>query len=150
MKLYIMRHGEAVPFADADRNRPLSEHGCWQVTEVARQISDLPLTGILTSPYLRARQTAELMQAGMAATDIPVICCDQLIPDAPVRVVPETIPDGSCWLLVSHMPLVSRLVGLLTLDAPDMGAHFSKAMVIGLDMPVVAPGRATQRVNYLP
>ena len=150
MKLYIMRHGEAVPFADVDRNRSLSEHGRWQVTEVARQTSGLPLTGILASPYSRAQQTAELMQAGMATMDIPITRCDQLTPDAPVRSVLGAIPDNGCWLLVSHMPLVSRLTGLLMQDAPDQGVIFSTAMVVGLEMPVVAPGLATQSISYLP
>ena len=150
MKLYIMRHGEAVPFSDVDRNRSLSEHGRWQVAEVARQMSDLPLTGILASPYLRAQQTAELMQVGMSAMDIPITCCDQLTPDAPVQAVLGVIPDSGCWLLVSHMPLVSRLVGLLMQDAPDQGAIFSTAMVVGLDISLVAPGLATQSISYLP
>ncbi len=149
MKLYIMRHGEAVSFADVDRNRALSDHGCWQVAEVARQMSGLPLTGILVSPYLRAQQTAELMQAGMG-TDVPVTCCDQLTPDAPVLSVLSVVPDEGQWLLVSHMPLVSRLAGLLTEEAPDRGVIFSTAMVVGLDMPVAAPGLAKQCVSYLP
>ncbi|GAA4650071.1 phosphohistidine phosphatase SixA [Kistimonas scapharcae] len=150
MKLYIMRHGEAAPFADVDRNRSLSEHGRWQVSEVARQMSGLPLNGILASPYLRAQQTAELMQVGMTAMGIPVVCCDQLIPDASVRAVLGAIPDSGCWLLVSHMPLVSSLAGLLMQDAPDQGVIFSTAMVVGLEMPVVAPGLATQSLIYLP
>ena len=149
MKLYIMRHGEAVSFADADRNRALSEHGCWQVTEVAKQMSGLPLTGILVSPYLRAQQTAELMQAGMGI-DVPFTCCDRLTPDASVQSVLNVLPDEGQWLLVSHMPLVSRLAGLLTEEAPDRGVIFSTAMVVGLEMPVVAPGLATQVVSHLP
>ncbi len=149
MKLYIMRHGEAVSFADVDRSRPLSDHGCWQVAEVARQMSGLPLTGILVSPYLRAQQTAELMKTGMG-TDVPLNCSDQLMPDAPVQSVLSVLPEEGQWLLVSHMPLVSRLAGLLTEEAPDRGVIFSTAMVVALDMPIVAPGLAMQLVSYLP
>lgn len=90
------------------------------------------------------------MQAGMAAMDIPITCCDQLTPDAPVHAALGAIPDSGCWLLVSHMPLVSRLTGLLVQEAPDQGAIFSTAMVVGLEMPVVAPGLATQSISYLP
>lgn len=90
------------------------------------------------------------MQAAMAAMDIPITCCDQLTPDAPVHAALGAIPDSGCWLLVSHMPLVSRLTGLLVQEAPDQGAIFSTAMVVGLEMPVVAPGLATQSISYLP
>ena len=144
-----MRHGEAVPFAEADRNRSLSEYGQWQVSEVARQMSELPLTGILASPYLRAQQTAELMQAGLL-TELPVSGCEELAPDTPVRSVLSALPDSGQWLLVSHMPLVSRLTGLLMDDAPKRGIIFSTAMVVGLDIPVAAPGLATEAIRYLP
>lgn len=149
MKLYVMRHGEAVTFVGSDRERPLTDHGRQQVEKVASQLLGTPLTGILVSPYLRTRETAELMRKGMNL-EVPLSVCDQLTPDSTVQQVLSIVPDDGQWLLVSHMPLVSRLVGLLTEDAPERGMAFSTAMVVELELTVPASGLATAIERFTP
>jgi phosphohistidine phosphatase len=64
--LYLIRHADAAPLGmgvSCDENRPLTERG----KEQARRLSagfrarGIPLGVVLTSPLLRARQTAEEM-----------------------------------------------------------------------------------------
>lgn len=63
--LYFIRHGET----DDNRNNlwmgrkdlPLNQMGIKQVKAAAEQLARLPIELILTSPLLRARQTAELI-----------------------------------------------------------------------------------------
>jgi phosphohistidine phosphatase len=60
MLLFLVRHAHAEK-GDPDALRQLSERGREEAREVARQLAghDTPPTVVLTSPLLRARQTAE-------------------------------------------------------------------------------------------
>src|SRR5262249_25887820 len=69
MKLYLIRHAEAVPLGDngvtRDEDRPLTEKGREQCRIVALALRQLGvrLEKLLTSPLVRARQTADEMLA---------------------------------------------------------------------------------------
>lgn len=66
MKKFIaIRHGESEAnikgiFSAVEDKYPLTERGVLQVQHSAKQLTDLDLNGILCSPVLRARQTAEI------------------------------------------------------------------------------------------
>src|SRR5713101_1805823 len=67
MNLYILRHGLAVepgaPGFAKDSDRPLTPKGerkLWRIAE-AMKAMDLSFDLILSSPYVRARQTAEII-----------------------------------------------------------------------------------------
>ena len=67
MQLYLMRHGTAVDSSDAsvrsDAERALTDEGRARVEKVARALADLGMAPgvILTSPLVRAAQTAQLL-----------------------------------------------------------------------------------------
>ena len=65
MKLYFLRHGIAVDRSSPgdDESRPLTKAGRHRVTRIARAISKLELgiESIVSSPMLRALQTAQVM-----------------------------------------------------------------------------------------
>jgi phosphohistidine phosphatase len=66
MDLYIVRHGIAIdredPQSPADPERYLTEEGIAKTTQVAKGIAALGLTPdlLISSPYVRAMQTAEI------------------------------------------------------------------------------------------
>jgi phosphohistidine phosphatase SixA len=64
MRLYLLRHGKAVDrddWGDDDALRPLTKSGRDQATNVLAEVKPLVTAHeILTSPWTRARQTAEL------------------------------------------------------------------------------------------
>lgn len=64
MRLHILRHGKAVEREDwegDDADRPLTRHGVDHAERMLAAIRPLVAASeILTSPWLRARQTAEL------------------------------------------------------------------------------------------
>lgn len=147
MKLYIMRHGEAEYAAPSDELRPLSVHGQEQARQVAQQLWDIPFTGILASPYLRAQQTAKLVQVEIEGPAITTSSC--IVPGASPMMAVDQLPDQGIWLLVAHMPLVARLTGLLTDGIESSGLSYSTAMVAELDMDLPGSGMATlQRMFY--
>ena len=76
MNLYILRHGKAEPLGPAyprDDERPLSPGG-WRRTERSAKgmaAANVAVDAIISSPLLRARQTAEIVHLGLGvAADI--------------------------------------------------------------------------------
>ncbi|HTV75696.1 MAG TPA: histidine phosphatase family protein, partial [Candidatus Baltobacteraceae bacterium] len=71
MNLFILRHGIAVergtPGFENDAVRPLTPKGKRQLRKIASAMKkmDLRLDLILSSPFLRAKQTAEIAAAGL-------------------------------------------------------------------------------------
>lgn len=66
MKCYFLRHGiavEAEAWSGRDFDRPLTSDGCSRMEREAKAIADLSLEldSIVTSPLLRAKQTAEIV-----------------------------------------------------------------------------------------
>ena len=122
MELYLIRHAVAVPRGgDAlDHARPLTEKGRSRFQEVVAGLESLgvSLARVYHSPWVRARQTAELM-----------------IPIAEERVETERLtqtPDkkllnelrGDPVALVGHQPWMGELLSLLTVGDVASGAQF--------------------------
>ena len=117
MKIVVMRHGDAVPGADNDSSRALTELGLAQSRAMARWLAPQweRFDKVLISPYLRAQQTwqgiADLLSAGQVET------CDNLVPHGDdVQMVSQLLAlESECQtlLVVSHLPLVGHLVAEL-------------------------------------
>ena len=114
MKLYLIRHGEAVDGDTYDEKRQLTKRGEQRAQRAANWLAKI-VTGpvsIWSSPYLRTRQTAEPIAKALDAKVIPHQC---LRPEmTPQKVVEELIHENQNIILVTHLPLVGRLAALLT------------------------------------
>ncbi|MCP6726541.1 MAG: histidine phosphatase family protein [Patescibacteria group bacterium] len=66
MKLYLVRHGESISNVKGSIVQPLgselSEKGKEQAEILAKRFKDIPVDIILSSPLIRAKQTAEIIQ----------------------------------------------------------------------------------------
>ncbi|MDC0068788.1 phosphohistidine phosphatase SixA [Gammaproteobacteria bacterium] len=126
MKLLLMRHGEAEPNAQIDSDRPLTLYGREQVSAVARRLSemDLQVEGSMVSPYLRARQTAAIM-SGTIPGSWPEQISDAITPDQPAEgaalAIARCFDTAFTGLVVTHQPIISRLVYYLTGQDEAMG-----------------------------
>lgn len=121
MELYLIRHTEAVPLGaegiTQDQDRPLTPKGI----ELAHVIADafqrhkFRVAAVLSSPLLRARQTAEEMVRSwpVPAPDIQV--CDFLSPGGKRRKLARALAELSTdsIALVGHEPDLSRLTAWL-------------------------------------
>ena len=131
--LWIMRHGEAKWHASTDSERPLSADGVSEVRSVGHKL-DLPdSVEIWHSPYLRAQQTcSELVKS---LTVVPKTVKEELMitPEADVKSVISLIEAVALpeLMLVSHMPLVAKLVRELSGD--DRIGGFQTAQVVELN-----------------
>jgi phosphohistidine phosphatase len=149
VQLIVMRHGEA-GWHTLDQERELTEAGRMAVGRVAHQIGESPWRPALiwSSPYVRARQTAGIMAEILNAEidEKPFITPD----DDPGQCLDALLDNSATPLLiVSHMPLVGSLSTLLV-DAHRRGIPFMTAQAVALEMPVIGPGCADLKTQFLP
>ncbi len=120
MNLYILQHGEAEA-EEVDPQRPLSDQGRHDVRVLAAQLQKrgVQLGAIMHSGKLRAEQSASLMAETLAPATTPIVA-DGLKPnDDPAIVASAIVPQGKDIMIVSHMPLVSRLCSVLLTGYAD-------------------------------
>lgn len=110
MGLYLVQHGDAVEEA-VDPTRPLSPQGRADVEALARACRGrIAARQIIHSGKLRAEQTAEILGQVLG---MPVKAAAGLNPGDPPRPVAEKITGSDDLLIVSHLPFLERLTGLL-------------------------------------
>ncbi|MEE9245721.1 MAG: phosphohistidine phosphatase SixA [Gemmatimonadota bacterium] len=115
MKLYLVRHGDAVP-KDKDSQRPLSESGADVVRRVTSFLrsSGLKVDEVRHSTKLRARQTAEIIVEGLVSST-PLREVSNLEPLAEVGELANELGGGTADLmLVGHLPHLNLLASRLT------------------------------------
>jgi phosphohistidine phosphatase len=114
--IYIVRHGIAEdrgPKYPDDSQRPLTAEGKDKLKEIAAGLVELgvAIDEFLTSPFLRARETADVLAAGWHPSP-PVIELAALAVGGRAASVFSAIAarDGARHVaLVGHMPSVGRL-----------------------------------------
>jgi phosphohistidine phosphatase len=122
MNLYLMRHGIAVardgPGRGRDSERPLNRRGKKRTWLIAQAMDDLGIVFdlIVSSPYLRARQTAGIV-AEFCGKGGAVHFTKHLQPGGNMEDVIDGIrsrvPLPQDVLLVGHEPYLSGLASLL-------------------------------------
>ncbi|RCV92261.1 phosphohistidine phosphatase SixA [Vreelandella rituensis] len=146
--LLIMRHAEAAGGVP-DAERRLTPRGAQQAEQMAAWLAgrveqgELAGLRLLASPYRRAQQTA---QAVGRALNVTVETLGLITPEDDPREVNEWLlaqPERRTWLLVSHMPLVGELSGLMLEGRLGCGPGFSPAAIAELKADVWASGCAT-------
>lgn len=142
MKIYLMRHGEASFDAAYDDVRELTERGRarieWNVNQKHKELAGVDL--FLSSPILRAKQTAELTRTLLQRND-PIPEVSWLIHETnPVQTVLHLSKlKVATVMLFSHQPLASRLVEhLCGLDAGMIALN--TASIIAMEVDPVAAG----------
>ena len=130
MDLYIIRHAIAVdegtPGYESDSERPLTDKGRKKMRQIAKGLRSLGVEFdlILSSPYVRARETAEIL-ADVFKMKKKITFTENLIPQGnPELLIGEINEKYSVesLALVGHEPHLSTLVGILIADhaKPDI------------------------------
>jgi phosphohistidine phosphatase len=153
MNLYLMRHGIAAAKDDAsvkhDGERPLTDKGSKRMRRAAKGVSRLgiPFDGVLTSPLLRARQTAEIVAATLGIED-RVEEISGLAPESTVEHLLFGLTryqDREHLLVVGHEPLLSSFaVYLLGGQKPiNLALEFKKGCLCCIETELSAANPAT-------
>lgn len=115
MKLYLMRHGEALS-ADLDPEQGLSDNGKEKIEALAKYLHQQNLTFqcVFHSVKKRAMQTAEIM-ARVLSPDVKPQVMNNIKPnDDPRLVAPELNTWNEDTLVTTHLPFLPNIVTLLT------------------------------------
>ncbi len=128
--LYIMRHGKAAPRGPAwprDAKRPLTPQGITDLRKISKGLIRLgvEVDWVVSSPLVRARQTAEVVSESFAPP-LPVEITETLSPGASPEALLAFLAkhaDRGQALLVGHEPDLSELACWLT--GADAGAGFA-------------------------
>jgi phosphohistidine phosphatase len=110
MRLVIVRHAEAAP-GSPDELRPLTPHGRDQARRLGEQLRKHGLApdAIVSSPLLRARETASALGLGEADVD------ERLAPGATADDMRAAADGrGKTVVVVGHQPDCGRAVATIT------------------------------------
>ena len=131
MRVYLCRHAHAAP-GDPDELRELTAEGVEQARALARRLAatEPPPVLVLTSPLLRARQTAREIAA---ETGAGVRVDDRLAPGATAGGIRDAAgaTTGGPLVTVGHQPDCSEIA--LTLTGADPG--FPPGGMTALELP---------------
>ena len=140
MNLYMIRHAIAVDESTSDyasdSERPLTDKGRKRMRQIAKALRHLGVEFdlILSSPYVRARETAEILADVFKMKD-KIVFSDHLIPEGnPELLIGEINEKHSAdsLAIVGHEPHLSSLIGLLTADTAKIEITLKKGGVCHL------------------
>ncbi|MCX6543825.1 MAG: phosphohistidine phosphatase SixA [Acidobacteria bacterium] len=153
--LYFVRHGIAAEPSSAfpdDAARPLTDEGTARLREQFKALSrlDVEIERVLTSPLVRAMQTAALLRESLTPTPA-VVVVDALRPgdrfDALMAELAK-LPRVRGVALVGHEPSIGMAAARL------MGARgairFKKGAVCRIDVATLPPTESGQLQWFLP
>jgi phosphohistidine phosphatase len=144
MELYLLRHGIAedghASLPDAERK--LTNEGRRKLRELLRVAfrAGVAPSCILTSPLVRAIQTAEIAAEELNYSGT-LVRTDHLLAEADPREIWQevrTYRDEPSLLLSSHNPLCASLAGYL-LGAPSLQVDYRKGAMLRVDMESFGP-----------
>jgi phosphohistidine phosphatase len=149
MDLYILRHGiaEDVSKTGLDRDRVLTEEGIEKTKSAAKALRklDVQFDAIFTSPYARARQTAEIVANELGLTSILQLV-DAIGADSSAEAVlaelKRIVRKHSSILVVGHEPILSSLISLLLSGSPSLSVTMKKGGLCKLSCVRPEPGAA--------
>lgn len=121
-----------------DSKRPLSQEGMEQAKKAAEGLkrAGLKADRIFSSPYKRAKQTAEIVASTIGYTG-KLIFTDAICPDSDFEGLKKLIlncKDGESVLFVSHEPFLGYSAAEILTGRPDTPLHFKTAAICRLEI----------------
>jgi phosphohistidine phosphatase len=127
VRLFLVRHAEAAP-GEPDALRPLTPAGQAAARELAGRLAAENLDAVLSSPLLRARQTAEQIAR---AANLTAEVDERLAPGATAADVREAVSGrGESVVTVGHQPDCSEIF----LDLTGEGRRFAPGAVAVVEL----------------
>jgi phosphohistidine phosphatase len=159
MILYIIRHAIAAPAGasgqgEDDSQRPLTGAGRKKMRKIAQGLKELEvqIDLILTSPYLRAAQTAKILAKKFDLDKEKVVFTNNLIPsgypDQLAEEINKSYGEVENLALVGHEPSLSSLIAMLISGDPTLSVVLKKGGVCRLSLEKLQYGRCAE-LNWL-
>lgn len=136
MQIYLLRHGiaESGTAGRTDEERALTAEGREKLRRALKRAAGTQPSLILTSPYRRALETAEIAAEALRYSG-ELLRTAALVPDASPDEAWEEIRERSyepSILLASHEPLMSSLAAFL-LGCPALAVVMEQATLLRVD-----------------
>ena len=156
MRLYLLRHADAVPRGTPgyrqDAQRPLTEGGHVQACEVAEGLMRLkvPVDAIGVSVLLRAAQTAEYVARAFGLKQA-VRQIESLQPEADPSQTSRALGAFAKFehvVLVGHEPHLSTWLGWLVAEQGQVRCLFKKAGVACVEIERVPPAKGSGTLRW--
>jgi phosphohistidine phosphatase len=147
MLLYLVRHGIAIdrddPKCPAEAERYLTEEGIKKTREVARGVASLVEAPdlLISSPYVRAWQTAELFAAAFKIAKQKIRKTELLLPGSDVAALFREFAkhkDVESVMCFGHAPHLDEVIAAVLRSKSD-GTSLKKAGIACLELRRVAP-----------
>jgi phosphohistidine phosphatase len=158
MNLYLLRHGIAAEPEMAgfkpDSERSLTAKGKNRLRIAARAMAELNLSFdlILSSPFRRAKQTAEIIAKYFKLRE-KLAFSDDLTPAGNPRLLIQQLnhfrPEPKNILLVGHEPYLGQLIALLAGGNTSLEIDFKKGGLCKLEAEFLLYGRCAKLVWLL-
>jgi phosphohistidine phosphatase len=150
MNIFILRHGIAVErdewHSKNDADRPLTREGEKQLRKTSSALKRLKLNFdlILSSPFERAKKTAEIVADGLKLRK-RLKFSDALASDGDaknlIHQLNELKPSPKNILLVGHEPYLSELISLLISGDENVSIDFKKGGLCKLETGKLRAGK---------
>ena len=147
MELYIVRHGIAIdredPKSPADPERFLTEEGIDKTKQVAKRIAGFKIKPdlLISSPYVRAMQTAELFAAAFDYHKQKIRHSDSLLPGTePSHFFKEIAKEknSSIVFCFGHAPQLDDLVAA-AIGSKHHVTQLKKAGIAAIELKRLSP-----------
>ena len=147
MQIYVVRHGIAIdredPKCPSEPERYLTEEGIEKTKQVAKGVAELgaPPDHMISSPYVRAMQTAEIFAHYLDYSKQNIGRTDLLLPGAePAMLFRELAKDkqSSVIFLFGHAPQLDDIIAT-ALGSKHHVTELKKAGVALLELKRVSP-----------
>ena len=147
MRIYIFRHGEALPKDDpsvtSDAVRPLVDEGIRKTRQAAEGLKNLGIKcdAVFTSPWLRAKQTALIVCEVLGLTD-ELQEMEELAGDRSIKDVMNALARYSKYesaMVVGHNPQLSELAAYLLNLSTGMHIDLKKSGICTVEVDRVPP-----------
>ena len=154
--VYLIRHGIAAErgtYANDDE-RPLTEDGLRKTQRIAKRLHQLTITFdlILSSPLVRAQQTADILKAENLAQSITL--SDDLAPGGDIGQWLVWLKHwentgGTTLAMVGHQPDLGNWAETLVWGGSKEHMIVKKAGVIGIELPATDSPIGNSRLFWL-
>jgi phosphohistidine phosphatase len=131
--IYILRHGRAekrAPSVRGDEGRALTGEGRTEILGVAEFLAsrDVVFGCIATSPFVRAKETAEIVARALGKRGI-LADWQELTPGSSIEALESRIsgrPEDESLLIVGHEPLLGQFTGYMITGGGNAAMAFGK------------------------
>ncbi|MDB5034644.1 MAG: putative phosphohistidine phosphatase, SixA [Chlorobi bacterium] len=154
MLIYLMRHGIAEETSSqGDAGRELTQQGTLRTAMVAKGLHKAGLTfdRIISSPYLRARQTAEIVSR-ITGHDQEILFDQRLLPQGRYPDVSDLIKENNdigSLLLTGHEPSMGGFISGICAGG-QLSVDVKKASVTAIELYRFSPSVTGSLLWMLP